>query len=70
MNKRLSLRIALRKPLSVVLLLIAVMSFSVCMILGQSLNISSAKVFDMQAIGHHYEYDIRYLEYQTGASPQ
>lgn len=68
-NKRLSLRIALRKPLSVVLLLIAVMSFSVCMILGQSLNISSAKVFDMQAIGHHYEYDIRYFEYQTGASP-
>lgn len=68
-NKRLSLRIALRKPLSVVLLLIAVMSFSVCMILGQSLNISSAKVFDMQAIGHHYGYDIRYFEYQTGASP-
>lgn len=68
-NKRLSLRIALRKPLSVVLLLIAVMSFSVCIILGQSLNISSAKVFDTQTMGHNYEYDIRYSEYQTGASP-
>lgn len=68
-NKRLSLRIALRKPLSVVLLLIAVMSFNVCIILGQSLNISSAKVFDTQTMGHNYEYDIRYSEYQTGASP-
>lgn len=68
-NKRLSLRIALRKPLSLVLLLIAVMSFNVCMILGQSINISSAKVFDTQTIGHNYEYDIRYSEYQTGASP-
>lgn len=68
-DKRLSLRIALRKPLSVLLLLIAVMSFSVCIILGQSLNISSAKVFDTQTIGHNYEYDIRYSEYQTAASP-
>lgn len=68
-NKRLSLRIALRKPLSLVLLLIAVMSFNVCMILGQSINISSAKVFDTQTIGHNYEYDIGYSEYQTGASP-
>lgn len=68
-NKRLSLRIALRKPLSVLLLLIAVMSFSVCILLGQSLNISSAKLFDMQTIGHNYNYDIRYLEYQTAISP-
>lgn len=68
-NKRLSLRIALRKPLSVLLLLIAVMSFSVCIILGQSLNISSAKVFDTQTIGHNYEYNIRYSEYQTADSP-
>lgn len=68
-NKRLSLRIALRKPLSVLLLLIAVMSFSVCIILGQSLNISSAKVFDTQTIGHNYEYNIRYSKYQTAASP-
>lgn len=64
-DKRLSLRIALRKPLSVLLLFVAVMSFSVCIILGQSLNISSAKVFSTQTAGHNYEYDIRYLEYQT-----
>ena len=34
-NRRFPLRIALRKPLAVFLLIIAVMSFSVCVILGQ-----------------------------------
>lgn len=68
-NKRFPLRIALRKPLAVFLLIIAVMSFSVCVILGQSLNISSAKIFEMQTIGHNYNYDIRYSEYQTATLP-
>lgn len=68
-NKRLSLRIALRKPLSVLLLFVAVMSFCVCIFLGQSLNISSAKVFYAQTTGHNYEYDIRYLKYQTTDVP-
>lgn len=68
-SKRLSLRIALRKPLAVLLLLIAVMSFSVCIILGQSLNISSAKIFDTQTTGHNYNYDIRYSELQTASPP-
>lgn len=45
------------------------MSFSVCVILGQSLNISSAKIFEMQTIGHNYNYDIRYSEYQTATLP-
>lgn len=35
-NSRLSLRIALRKPLAVLLLFTAVMAFQVCVILGQS----------------------------------
>lgn len=64
-NKRLSLRIALRKPLSVLLLFVSVMSFNVCMILGQSLNISSAKIFHAQTTGHNYEYQIQYQEYKT-----
>lgn len=64
-HKRLSLRIALRKPLSVLLLLVSVMSFNVCIILGQSLNLSSAKIFNAQTIGHNYEYQIQYQEYQT-----
>ena len=64
-NKRLSLRIALRKPLSVLLLFVSVMAFNVCMFLGQSLNISSAKIFHMQTAGHNYEYQIQYQEYKT-----
>lgn len=64
-NKRLSLRIALRKPLSVLLLFVSVMSFHVCMILGQSLNISSSKIFHAQTAGHNYEYQIQYQEYKT-----
>lgn len=64
-KRRLSVRIALRKPLSVALLFAAVMSFNVCIILGQSLNISSAKVYDMQTEGHNYKYEVKYLKYQT-----
>ncbi len=64
-HKRLSLRIALRKPLSVLLLFVSVMSFNVCIILGQSLNISSAKIFNAQTTGHNYEYQIQYQEYKT-----
>ncbi|GAA0807572.1 hypothetical protein GCM10008910_47960 [Faecalicatena orotica] len=64
-HKRLSLRIALRKPLSILLLFVSVMSFNVCMILGQSLNISSAKIFNAQTTGHNYEYQIQYQEYKT-----
>lgn len=58
-------RIALRKPISLLLLFTAVMSFSVCMILGNSLNISSMKVFKSQTIGHNYEYETKFSEYQT-----
>lgn len=62
-QKRLSLRIALRKPLSVSLLFVSVMSFHVCMLLGRSLNISSAKIFDLQTTGHDYAYQIQYQGY-------
>lgn len=62
-------RIALRKPISLLLLFTAVMSFSVCMILGNSLNISSMKVFKSQTIGHNYEYETKFSEYQTEPLP-
>lgn len=62
---RLSLRIALRKPLSILLLVTAIMSFNVCVILGQSLNISSQTVFKQQTEGHNYEFDVRFAEFQT-----
>ncbi|NTV78576.1 MAG: ABC transporter permease [Clostridiales bacterium] len=59
------LRIALRKPLSIFLILIAVMSFNICIILGQSLNTSSQKISESQRTGHNYDYDTKYSEYQT-----
>lgn len=60
------LRIALRKPLAILLIFIAVMAFSVCMILGRSLNISSQVVFESQTVGHDYEYDVKYPDIQFG----
>ena len=50
------LRIALRKPVAVFMILVAVMAFNVCMMLGYSLNISSKNVFASQTMGHNYEY--------------
>jgi Predicted permease. len=64
------LRIALRKPLSIFLIITAVMSFNVCMILGKSLNISSQKIFDSQTIGHNYEYDTEFSEYKKDIIPE
>lgn len=58
------LRIALRKPVAVLMILVAVMVFNVCMLLGYSLNISSKDVFESQTIGHEYEYEARFLSYQ------
>lgn len=57
------LRIALRKPLSILLIIIAASAFGVCFILGQSLNMSSKKVFDSQTVGHNYEFDTHYPNY-------
>ncbi len=63
-------RIALRKPLSIFLIITAVMSFNVCMILGRSLNISSQKIFNSQMIGHNYEYDTVFSEYKKDFIPE
>lgn len=64
-KKRFQLRIALRKPIAVFLILAAVMAFTICMILGYSLNISSKKVFASQIIGHNYEFDVHFSDYDT-----
>lgn len=63
------LRIALRKPLAVFLIFGAVTAFNVCIILGQSLNFSSQKVFDSQMLGHNYEFDTRYSAYMEELLP-
>lgn len=56
-------RIILRKPLTIILILIAVLSFNTFMILAYSLNISSSKVFDSQTKGRNYEYITNYNNY-------
>ncbi|TCL57546.1 FtsX-like permease family protein [Kineothrix alysoides] len=63
------LRIALRKPLAVFLIFGAVTAFNVCIILGQSLNFSSQKVFDSQMLGHNYDFDTRYPAYMGELLP-
>ncbi len=67
-TNKFALRISLRKPVAILLILIAVMSFSIFAILGRSLNISSQKVFDSQTIGHNYECDIHYPTARFNAS--
>lgn len=61
-GNRSGLRLALRKPIAVILIIISVMSFSVMFILGFALNLSSQKIFDSQMKGHHYLYDTQYRE--------
>lgn len=63
------LRIALRKPLAVILIFAAVMACNVCFILGRSLNISSRMILDSQTKGHHYEYNTGYTEYKEERLP-
>lgn len=64
-KNKLSLRIALRKPLAVLLILTAVMSFNVCIILGQSLLLSNQQIYASQTQGHAYEFDTRYDAVKT-----
>ena len=63
-------RIALRKPLAVTLILVAVMTFNVFIILGYSINISSDRIIESQTIGHNYEYNTRFAEYQINPLPE
>ncbi len=58
-----SIRIALRKPIAVILIVTAVMSFTVMFVMGYSLNLSSGTVFKSQIDGHNYLYDTQYEEY-------
>jgi len=62
------IRIALRKPLAILLVIVGVMSFSTLIIMAYSLNISSAKVFASQTKGHNYEYITRYQESMSAGS--
>lgn len=63
------LRIALRKPLAVLLIFVAVMAFNICFILGRSLNISSQQIMESQTKGHHYQFNTGYTEYKNETLP-
>lgn len=64
-KNKFSVRLVLRKPLAILLILIAVMGFTVCMIIAYSLNLSSSKVLIAQTEGHNYEYVTSYSQYLT-----
>jgi putative ABC transport system permease protein len=51
------IRIALRKPVSILLILVAVMGFTVMFVIGYSLTLSSDVVYTSQTKGHNYAYD-------------
>lgn len=55
-------RIAFRKPVAMVLMFFSIIFFQVCVILGQSLHLSSQKVMQSQMLGHNYQYDTRMEE--------
>lgn len=63
-KEKFPLRLALRKPLALALILVSVIGFSVTFILGYSLNLSSAATFDSQTKGHYYQYDMKFDSYQ------
>lgn len=57
------IRIMLRKPLTILLILVAVVFFNTFMIMAYSLNISSNKVFESQTAGHNYAFVTTYDVY-------
>lgn len=68
-KNQLSVRLALRKPISLLLILIAITSFSVMFILAYSLNLSSQKVYESQTLGYHYLFDTHFDNPQLLESP-
>ena len=54
------MRLALRKPIALLLIILSVMSFSTMFILAYSLNLSSQQVFQSQTQGHNYLYDAHF----------
>lgn len=59
-KKKLPIRLTLRKPMALFLVILSVMSFSVMFILGYSLTLSSQRIFKSQTEGHHYLYETRF----------
>ncbi|MGL4483639.1 MAG: FtsX-like permease family protein, partial [Anaerovoracaceae bacterium] len=58
------LRIALRKPVVILLIFSAVMGFTVMFVMGYSLTLSSSKIYASQTEGHLYKYDTVFEKFQ------
>ena len=59
-GKRLSVRLALRKPAVLLLIAMSVICFLVMFLLGYSLTLSSQTVYNSQTEGHHYLFDTQF----------
>lgn len=59
------LRIALRKPFSILLIITASMVFTVMLVLGWSITQSSETVYKTQTEGHNYFYEATFESYVT-----
>ena len=59
-----SSRIALRRPVTLILILGAVIVLSVMFILSYSLNRSSSRIVQNQTAGRDYEFELRFKEFQ------
>jgi putative ABC transport system permease protein len=65
-----SIRLALRKPVTVVLIVIATMCLNVMFILGYSINKSSETIYKSQTDGHSYLFDTQYENYLIDENPE
>lgn len=64
-KSRLSIRLALRKPISAFLIFLSVMSFSIMFLMAYSLTLSSQTVLESQTLGHNYLFDTQFDSIQT-----
>lgn len=69
-KNKFSIRLALRKPVTVVLIVIATMCLNVMFILGYSLNRSSETIYKSQTDGHSYLFDTQYDKYLIEENPE
>lgn len=68
-KNKLSIRLILRKPVSVMLMLLSVLIFTVMFLLGYSLTLSSQRIFTSQTMGRHYLYDTHLTTPLCGGTP-
>lgn len=59
-ERRLQVRLALRKPVTVLLIVTSVMTFTIMFILAYSLNLSSGMVYRSQTEGRNYKYAVSF----------